>query len=40
VINPKPNDYLYFVSNREGRNDFSATYQEHLRKKKIYETRD
>ena len=40
VINPKPNDYLYFVSNREGRNDFSTTYQEHLRKKKIYETRD
>ena len=40
VINPKPNNYLYFVSNREGRNVFSATYQEHLRKKKIYETRD
>ncbi len=40
VINPKPNNYLYFVSNREGRNDFSATYQEHLRKKRIYESRE
>ena len=37
VINPQPNNFLFFVSNRKGRNDFSATYQEHLSKKRKYE---
>lgn len=36
VIDPQPNNFLFFVSNREGRNDFSATYQEHLQKKRKY----
>lgn len=36
VISPKANNFLFFVSNREGRNDFSSTYQEHLRKKRLY----
>jgi len=37
VINPQPNNFLFFVSNRKGRNDFSATYGEHLQKKRKYE---
>ncbi len=40
VVHPKPNAFLFFVANREGRNDFSNTYQEHLRKKKFYDSID
>lgn len=36
VLQPQKSSYLYFVSNREGRNDFSSNYQEHLRKKRLY----
>lgn len=36
VLKPAKSSYLYFVSNREGRNDFSSSYAEHLRKKHIY----
>lgn len=37
VIKPQKHQYLFFVSNRKGRNDFSQTYEEHLRKKREYE---
>jgi len=36
ALTPPQTNYLYFVSNRRGGNDFSATYQEHLRKKAMY----
>lgn len=36
VINPIQTDYIFFVSDRNGRNDFSVTYNEHLRKKRLY----
>ena len=40
AISPQKHNYLFFVSNRKGRNDFSATYQEHLQKKRKYERSD
>lgn len=36
ALNPPTTNYLYFVSNRRGGNDFSSSYQEHLRKKAKY----
>ena len=34
VLNPKPSSYLYFFSDRQGRNVFSRTYEEHLAKQR------
>lgn len=34
VLNPKPSSYLYFFSDRKGKNVFSASYSEHLAKQK------
>jgi UPF0755 protein len=36
ALNPPQTNYLYFVADRRGGNDFSSSYQEHLRKKAIY----
>ena len=32
ALNPARHSYLYFFSDRKGRNVFSRTYEEHLRK--------
>lgn len=34
VLNPKPSSYLYFFSDRKGKNVFSASYSEHLARQK------
>ncbi|HNQ40310.1 MAG TPA: endolytic transglycosylase MltG, partial [Candidatus Cloacimonas sp.] len=34
VLNAKPNSYLYFFSDRQGKNVFSKTYEEHLAKQR------
>ena len=34
VLNAKPNSYLYFFSDRQGKNVFSRTYEEHLTKQR------
>ena len=34
VLNAKPNSYLYFFSDRQGKNVFSRTYEEHLAKQR------
>jgi UPF0755 protein len=36
AMNPARTDYFYFVADRKGRNDFSATAEEHLRKAAAY----
>ena len=36
AINPTKTNYLYFMLNRDGRHDFSATYAEHLQNIRIY----
>lgn len=36
ALNPADTDFLYFVANRKGGNDFSKTYAEHLQKMKLY----
>lgn len=36
VLNPAKTDYFFFVADRKGRNDFSATGEEHLRKAAAY----
>ncbi|MBC7766911.1 endolytic transglycosylase MltG [Arenimonas sp.] len=36
AINPDVNDYLFFLSDKEGINHFAKTYGEHLRNRKIY----
>lgn len=34
VLKPKPSSYLYFFSDRKGKNIFSRSYEEHLRKQR------
>jgi len=34
VLNTKPNSYLFFFSDRKGKNVFSRTYEEHLAKQR------
>lgn len=36
MLNPAETDYFYFVADRKGRNDFSATAEEHLAKAASY----
>jgi len=36
AVNPKKTNYLFFVSMGDGRNHFSATYQEHLNATKTF----
>ena len=36
ALNPTPNDYLFYLADRRGITYYSVTYQEHLRKKRIY----
>lgn len=36
ALNPAKTDFFYFVADRKGRNDFSATAEEHLRKAASY----
>lgn len=36
TIEPDETDYLFFLADRRGNTYFSATYEEHLRKKRIY----
>ncbi|OGG56978.1 hypothetical protein A3D71_01210 [Candidatus Kaiserbacteria bacterium RIFCSPHIGHO2_02_FULL_55_20] len=36
AVNPTPNNYLYFLADRNGVTYFSKTYAEHLRKKNLY----
>lgn len=36
VLEPAQTDYFYFVADRKGRNDFSATADEHMRKAAAY----
>lgn len=36
ALNPDDTDYLYFLADRSGNTYFSETYEEHLRKKRIY----
>jgi len=36
ALNPIESDYLYFLTDKEGRAHFSKTYAEHLEKKKRY----
>ncbi len=36
VLNPAPTNYLFFVSDRKGGNDFSTTFSEHQRKMRLY----
>lgn len=36
AINPIESDYLYFLSDRSGNMHYSRTFEEHVRKKKIY----
>lgn len=41
VLNPEENDYLYFVATVDGKNNYSKTYDEHLKYVKEYkENRD
>lgn len=36
TINPKKTDYLFFLADRKNHTYFSETYEEHLRKKRLY----
>lgn len=36
ALNPTPNDYIFYLADRKGTTYFSVTYEEHLRKKRIY----
>lgn len=36
AINPIESDYLYFLSDKSGNMHYSKTFEEHVRKKKIY----
>ena len=36
ALNPTPNDYLFWLADRRGTTYYSETYEEHLRKKRIY----
>ncbi len=36
ALHPVESDYLYFVADRKGRNDFSRTAQEHMSKSRAY----
>jgi UPF0755 protein len=40
ALNPAQTDYYYFVSDRDGRNDFSRTAEEHLAKAKKYRRKE
>ncbi len=40
VLKPVKTDYLFFVANRKGRNDFSVTAEEHYRKIRMYRRSD
>ena len=40
ALNPARTDYYYFVSDRDGRNDFSRTAEEHLAKAKKYRRKE
>ena len=40
ALNPAETDYYYFVSDRDGRNDFSRTAEEHLAKAKKYRRKE
>jgi UPF0755 protein len=40
ALNPAQTDYYYFVSDRDGRNDFSRTAEEHLAKTKKYRRKE
>lgn len=36
AINPTPNKYLYFLSDKDGINHFAVTYSEHVKNRKKY----
>lgn len=36
ALNPDKNDYLYFLSDKEGVNHYTKTYAEHLKNRKLY----
>ena len=36
ALYPTKNDYLFFLTDKDGKTHFSKTYAEHLRFKKLY----
>jgi len=36
TVNPQKTNYLFFLADRRNRTYYSVTFEEHLRKKKIY----